>query len=162
MKNAILSGTNMKKQHFIGRFVAENRNTIVEIIASLFILLFAYTGINKFIAIDTLKGTLKEYPIIGDMPVLIAWGLPVIELLVSVLLFIPRTKLLGLYSAMALMISFTLYLGYMLVFTPKLPCTCGGMLQQLSWTQHLIFNLLFIVLSVCGLLLYKSKPSAEN
>lgn len=141
------------------------RTTIVEAIAALYILLFVYTGINKIIAIDTLKYILKDYPLIGIYPTLIAWGLPVIELMVSVLLFIPKTRKVGLYSSLFLMIGFTSYLIYMLTFTTQLPCTCGGMLKELSWGQHLIFNIFFITLGVLGIRLYKriaTLPSNNN
>ena len=134
------------------------RTTILEGIAALFILLFVYTGINKIIAIDTLKYVLKDYPLIGNYPALIAWGLPVIELLIAVLLFIPGTRKIGLYSSLVLMIGFTSYLIYMLRFTTQLPCTCGGMLQELSWGQHLVFNIFFIALGIIGIRLYKRIP----
>ncbi len=131
--------------------------TIIDIISALFILLFVYTAINKFMAINDLKFVLKEYPLIGGMPILVAWTLPVTELIVALWLFIPRFRLLGLYSSLALMTAFTLYLGYMLAFTTKLPCTCGGMLQKLSWPQHFIFNIFFIALAAIAIWFYKKQ-----
>jgi len=129
----------------------------IDIISSLFILLFVYTAINKFIDINTLKFILKDYPLIGTMPVFIAWALPFTELIVVLLLFFPPTRLWGLYASLLLMSSFTLYLGYMLASTTKLPCTCGGMLQQLNWSQHLIFNLFFILLAAIAIKMYKKQ-----
>lgn len=133
--------------------------TVIEIISALFILLFVYTAINKFMAIKDLETVLKDYPLIGGMPTLVAWTLPIAELLVALWLFIPRLRLLGLYSSLALMTAFTLYLGYMLTFTTERPCTCGGMLQQLSWSQHLIFNIFFIVLALAAIRLHNRKKS---
>ncbi len=52
------------------------------------------------------------------------------------------------------------YIGYMLVFVKHLPCSCGGVLQGLSWGQHLLFNLLFLLLAVMGTLL-ESKPKKK-
>jgi hypothetical protein len=150
MKHVTLSG-NLPKRNSFALFVDRNRNTIVEVISALFILLFVYTGINKFIALNTLQYVLKEYPLIGNFPTAVAWGLPLIELFVAALLFIPKTRLRGLYASLILMTGFTAYLSYMLVFTPKLPCTCGGLLQKLSWPQHLIFNILFVLLSIIAI-----------
>lgn len=135
---------------------------IIEIVSSLLILLFVYTGINKFLAIDSLKFVLKEYPLIGSVPDLIAWGLPITELFVAILLFIPRTRLTGLYSSLILLTGFTLYLGYMLLFTSKLPCTCGGMLQKLTWPQHFIFNIFFILLTATGIWLFKKRDAQKE
>jgi uncharacterized membrane protein YphA (DoxX/SURF4 family) len=127
------------------------RSTIVEIISALFILLFVYTGIKKIQAFDDLKFVLKDYPLIGGLGNTIAWALPTIELLVALLLFIPRFRKIGIYSSLVLMTGFTLYSISLITFAPHLPCTCGGMLQQLSWTQHLIFNIAFILLAIIAI-----------
>lgn len=157
MSNPTLSNQLQGRQPLPG-FFRSRRSVIVEIIGALFIFLFVYTAINKIIAFDTLKHVLKKYPLIGDFSTLVAWLLPAAELVVAAMLFIPKTKLVGLYSALSLMSAFTIYLFYMLVFTPKLPCTCGGMLQQLSWPQHLIFNLFFVLLAIVGIRLFKKQP----
>jgi len=162
MKNTTLSGTSMPKRNGIVNFFVVKRNTIIEVIAALFILLFVYTGINKLIAFTTLKNVLVEYPIVGSIPVFTAWALPVTELIISLLLFFPRTKLWGLYSALTLMISFTLYLAYMLSSTTNLPCTCGGLLQKLSWPQHLIFNIIFVLLAATGIWLKRLEKPKEK
>jgi len=159
MKNATLSGTAMKRNGFTN-FVVAKKTLIVEVISALFILLFVYTAINKFLVINDLKKVLKNFPLIGSFPQLIAWGLPICESIIALLLFIPRTKLTGLYSSLTMMTAFTFYLGYMLVFTPKLPCTCGGMLQKLSWPQHLIFNIFFVLLAIVAIRLYKKQQAA--
>jgi putative oxidoreductase len=156
MKNATLSGSAMKRNGFIN-FVVAKRTTIVEVISALFILLFVYTAINKFLVLEDLEYVLKDFPLIGSFPQVISWGLPISESIIALLLFIPRTKLLGLYVSLAMMTAFTFYLGYMLVFTPKLPCTCGGMLQKLSWPQHLIFNIFFVFLAIVAIRLYKKQ-----
>ena len=156
MKNTTLSHSAMKSIGFIN-FVVAKRTMIVDVISALFILLFAYTAINKFLVLNDLKYVLKSFPLIGSFPQVIAWGLPISESFIALLLFIPRTKLLGLYGSLAMMTAFTFYLGYMLVFTPKLPCTCGGMLQKLSWPQHLIFNIFFVFLAIVAIRLYKKQ-----
>lgn len=130
---------------------------IVEVISALFIFLFIYTAINKIISVNDLKFVLKKYPLIGSFSDIVAWALPITELIVALFLFIPRTRLLGLYSSLVLMTGFTLYLIYMLSFSSNLPCTCGGMLQKLSWPQHLVFNLIFVILSIVGIVIERRK-----
>jgi putative oxidoreductase len=118
-----------------------SRTTGIDIISSLFILLFVYTAISKLYVFKDVKIILKEYPLIGGVSDFVAWSLPISELVIALFLFIPRLRLLGLYGALALMTAFTAYLAYMLSFTTKLPCTCGGFLKELGWPQHLIFNI---------------------
>jgi hypothetical protein len=36
----------------------------------------------------------------------------------------------------------------MLVFIKHPPCSCGGVLVRLSWRQHVLFNMFFLL--VCG------------
>lgn len=141
------------------------KRNIVEVISAMYIFLFVYTAFNKLLVLGTLQKVLKEYPLIGDYASLVSWGLPVTELIIAVLIFLPRTRLAGLYCSLFLMAGFTLYLGYMLVFTPHLPCTCGGMLEKLSWPEHFVLNIFLILLSIIGIILHKKdtkKPSTHQ
>jgi len=141
------------------------RNLIIEIISSLLILLFVYTAISKLLDYSSFKNVLSRSPLIANKAGIVALALPITEGLVSLLLFIPCTRIWGFYGSVAIMSVFTLYLAYMINFTPKLPCSCGGVLKQMTWNQHLIFNIFFLALSVAGLVLerkrIKRKPEPE-
>jgi hypothetical protein len=90
---------------------------------------------------------------------IIGWLVPLAELAIVVLLFFISTRSLGLKASFTLMILFTFYIGYMLIFTPHLPCSCGGVLRQLSWKNHLIFNLGLTLLAGWGVWLMNKKRS---
>lgn len=139
------------------------KKNAADIIASFFILLFTYTSINKLYSINSLQLVLKRYPLIGHQwAAFTAWSVPVIELLVTILLFIPKTRLRGLQASFVLMLLFTLYVGYMLAFTNLKVCTCGGMLQALSWWQHLLFNIGCILWAATGIKLYKKYNNTNK
>ena len=138
------------------------RNTIVEIISALFILLFVYTGLNKFLEPDKFDYALKDSPIISNYHTTIAWALPTMELIVAVALFIPKTRKWGLYGSLGLMIIFTIYLSYMIAFAPNLPCSCGGVIQLMTWKQHLIFNFLFTALAFTAIRLIRKRKERER
>ena len=78
------------------------------------------------------------------------------ELLVAAGLFIPVTRKAALLGALILMGLFTIYIGYMILFTPHLPCSCGGVLKQMSWRQHFVFNIVFTLLAGAGYTLEKN------
>ena len=141
------------------------RNLIIEIISSLLILLFVYTAISKLLDYTAFKNVLHVSPLIASKAGIVALALPITEGLVSILLFLPRTRLWGFYGSLALMSVFTLYLAYMINFTPKLPCSCGGVLKQMTWNQHLLFNIFFLIISAIGFMLerkrVKRKPEPE-
>ncbi|SIO49383.1 MauE/DoxX family redox-associated membrane protein [Chitinophaga niabensis] len=135
----------------------KKRNKITEAISAIFIFLFVYTALSKIFTFNLFSKALKETPLIGGIATYIAFLLPAVELTVSLLLLIPRTRRLGLYSTFALMLVFTLYIGYMIIFTPQRPCTCGGVLEKMTWTQHLIFNIFFTILSFTAILMNPRK-----
>lgn len=120
---------------------------ITEIIAALFILLFVYTAVSKLTNFNLFYFTLQHSPLSGSYAKIIALALPVTELVIAGLLFIPRTRMAGLYLSFVMMIIFTLYIGGMIMLSSKLPCSCGGVLKQMTWKQHLVFNVLFILLA---------------
>jgi hypothetical protein len=138
------------------------RSLIIEIIGSLLILLFAYTAISKLLDYTSFKSVLHKSPLMGGMAGLVALALPITEGLVAVLLFIPRTRIWGFYSSVALMSVFTLYLAYMISFTPKLPCSCGGVLKQMTWNQHLLFNVFFLAIAATGLVLERKRIKRKS
>jgi len=130
---------------------------LTEIIASLFILLFIYTAISKLSDQTTFRLALHKSPVIGAYARLVAWALPATEIIIAVLLFIPSTRVIGLYASFIIMMIFTIYIGAMIFFDPTLPCSCGGVLRQMSWRQHLIFNSVSTLLAASGI--WASKKS---
>jgi uncharacterized membrane protein YphA (DoxX/SURF4 family) len=131
------------------------RTTLVEIIIMLYVILFLYTGISKLMEYSIFKEQISTSPLLAPFSKLIALGLPSIEFIVVVLLIIPRWRLKGLYLAFGLMTAFTIYIIAILSFSSKIPCSCGGILQELSWEQHIAFNAFFILLAIAGIVLEK-------
>jgi uncharacterized membrane protein YphA (DoxX/SURF4 family) len=131
------------------------RSTIVEAIALLFIILFLYTGISKLMEYDIAVEQIVLTPRLAPAAKTIVIILPVIEILTAIALFIPQTRKYGLWASLALMILFTGYVTYIINYNDQLPCTCGGVLEQLSWPQHLILNTVFIILAIIGILLLR-------
>jgi uncharacterized membrane protein YphA (DoxX/SURF4 family) len=139
------------------------KTTIVETITILFIILFLYTGISKVMDYSVFKEQIATSPILAPVSKLIAAGVPAVEFLVVFLLAIPRWRLKGLYASLILMILFTGYITALLSFSDQLPCSCGGVIELMSWSQHIIFNSLFIALAVVGVVLQKQlKKSFSN
>jgi len=120
---------------------------ISEIIYPIFIFLFVYTAVSKIIDHDSFVAVLSKSPLLGEFNNFISWTIPLVEIAISLLLFIPNFRRIGLLLSALLMSLFTLYIAYMLLFTPALPCSCGGVLKNLGWKEHLVFNSCFTVLA---------------
>ncbi|TWI77931.1 methylamine utilization protein MauE [Lacibacter cauensis] len=131
------------------------RTLYVEFVIALFIFLFVYTGINKLYTIQEFRAVLSKSPLLSFTASYLSLILPVFELLVSLLLLLPHTRTLGLFLSTMLMALFTAYIGYMILFTPKLPCSCGGILKDLNWSQHLLLNFALLLMSIPAWLLSK-------
>lgn len=138
------------------------RTTIIETIVFLYAILFIYTGISKLLDYSVFKESIADSPILGPIAKPIAWGLPRVEFVITLLLIIPRWRLKGLYSSLLLMISFTIYVVGILLFNKKLPCSCGGILQQLTWPQHVVFNVAFTLLAIWAIVLLRREKKARQ
>lgn len=132
----------------------------ITIVTSLLILLFTYTALSKLLDYRMFVRSLSESPLIHKGADTIGWLLPATELLVVLLLFFERSRKAGLYASLTLLVLFTLYLLYMVLFVADLPCSCGGVLRQLSWRQHVWFNLFFIIMNVLGLFALRKQVQA--
>lgn len=138
------------------------RTIIVEIIAFLFVILFLYTGISKIMEYGIFMEQLKESPIVGFAAPVVATGLPAFEFLLVAGLLIPRWRLRALYASTGLMAAFTIYIIVLMNIADHLPCSCGGVLAQLSWREHIVFNLVFVVLGVIGVIVEKKIRRAAD
>jgi hypothetical protein len=128
---------------------------IIEIIASVFILLFVYTATSKLIAHDTFLISLKKSPVISFASSFISWVIPLIEILISVFLLVPSFRKIGLMASLFLMTAFTIYIAYMLLTSSQLPCSCGGVIAMLSWKEHLWLNIFLTMLAATGIFINK-------
>lgn len=125
----------------------------VVIISYLYILLFVYTSVSKLLEFNDFRTQLGQSPVFAAIAEPVSYGVIITELLISVLLVTEKTLRAGLLLAFALMIMFTAYIIIILNFATYVPCSCGGFIESLNWTEHLIFNIGFILLAIVALYL---------
>jgi uncharacterized membrane protein YphA (DoxX/SURF4 family) len=140
--------------------IMKKREIIVEVICFLFILLFVYASISKLLEYEKFSVQIGQSPMLTGLAGSIPWLVITVELLVSILLMIPKFRLVALFGAFCLMTMFTTYIVAILNFSNYIPCSCGGILEKLGWTEHLVFNVAFIALAVLGIVLatYQESP----
>lgn len=131
-----------------------NKERALEIIRGLFITLFLYAAATKLMGFEKFKAQLGQSPLTTEHAVSIAWAVPSIEIVIVLMLAIPTLRLLALYASYSLMVMFTTYIVMVTQFSPFVPCSCGGVLQKLGWTEHLIFNITFVALAAIGIILH--------
>ena len=138
------------------------KDTAIKIICILLVFLFAYAAISKLLDYRTFRVQLSQSPFITRFAHVIAWALPVAELMVAVSFAFSRLRLYAFYAALFLLSLFTAYLVAMLNFSYYIPCSCGGLLSSLSWRQHIVFNIVFILLSLTGIRLSVMKKAPNK
>jgi hypothetical protein len=125
---------------------------IPDVAGPLLILLFAYAAANKLMIYNKFAVQIAQSPILAGVSPYLAWLIPAVELIVCILLIWPTWRLFGFYAATILMAVFTLYIAAILTLSPHVPCSCGGILSQMGWKSHLVFNIVFTGIALAGLL----------
>lgn len=137
------------------------RNTIIEVIASLLVLLFIYAALSKLFDYKNFRTQLSRSPFLTNFSGMTAWMLPMGELLVVGALLFKPTRWIGLYASLFLMTMFSVYIYLMLNYSSYIPCSCGGILSKMGWKDHFLFNLLFVVLSIAGIWLESRRKTVQ-
>jgi len=139
------------------------KESIITGICWLCMALFLYTAYAKITDHDRFLKGLTRVHLISGFAVFISYAVPAIEIIVALLLLIPQIAKTGLYSFIAVMASFTIYIVSAMIWEKKLPCHCGGAIEKLSWGQHIWFNLAFITIAIVALwLINKPNTSLKN
>lgn len=129
-----------------------------EIIVLLLFSLFAYAATIKLMDYKMFLVQMNDQPFDDRYSVYLVWGLPALQFIIAAMLVFKRTLLAGLYSSLILMLIFTGYIALIkLNFFNHVPCSCGGVIPDFTWMQHLYFNLFFVVISVVGIVLHRQK-----
>jgi len=129
------------------------RNLIIEIIACLLIILFVYAGVAKLIDYDKFTAQIGQSPMLTRLAGFLAWFVPVTEILISLLLAFGRTRLIGLYFSFGLLTTFTVYIVIATHFSDYVPCSCGGVIEHMTWSQHLVFNASFLLMTAFAIII---------
>lgn len=131
-------------------------NTFILIVSYLFIMLFTYALVSKVLDFQNFQIQLGQSPLLSAFAGTVAYGVIAVEMILVVMMMFKRSLLIALYGSLFLMTMFTVYICIILNFSSFIPCSCGGILEKMSWTQHLIFNCFFILLSLIAIVI-KSK-----
>lgn len=124
------------------------KKNIVEIICFLFIVLFIYAAVSKLLDFKNFQAQLGQSPLLSAYTGFISFAVILLEIIIALLISIPKTRLVGLFGAFSLMVMFTAYILIITNYSYYVPCSCGGILQNMEWKGHLVFNICFTFLSI--------------
>jgi antibiotic biosynthesis monooxygenase (ABM) superfamily enzyme len=140
----------------------DNRRNFSLYLSLPLIMLFTFTAVSKLQDMEGFHKAMLNQPLPEWLAVLLVWAVPLGELLAAALLLYPTLQAWGFLLASLLMGAFT---GYALLIIlgqfSFIPCSCGGMLESLSWEHHLLMNCLFLIFSLGGLYLALNQKSSS-
>lgn len=145
----------------------QTKKVLIDIAAALLILLFLYASVVKLLDMDGFVKSMGKQPLPHWLGMVLVWLLPLGELAIVAMFFFKRTQLAAFYASGVLMAAFTGYIalivGDAFAFTP---CVCGGIIESLSWQEHLYFNVFFLGISLLSVWLMKKykdeKPKSQT
>nr|WP_295865467.1 MauE/DoxX family redox-associated membrane protein [uncultured Chitinophaga sp.] len=128
------------------------KKLLVEIAVIAYILLFSYAAASKLLDMELFVFHLQRQAFSPSLIPVLSWGVPLSELVIVLMLVLPRFRVVGLISATVLMLVFTVYVMIaVLGLFRNVPCSCGGVISTLTWKEHLLFNLFFLLLGILAL-----------
>ncbi|ABQ06059.1 MULTISPECIES: MauE/DoxX family redox-associated membrane protein [Flavobacterium] len=130
------------------------KSAIVEAICLLYILLFVYASVSKIIDFENFQVQLGQSPLLSAFAVPVSWGVIISELGIALMLVFPGSRKIGLYAGFCLMTMFSAYIFIILNYSSFVPCSCGGILEKMSWGTHLAFNIVFVLLAALAITVY--------
>ncbi|MBA4745942.1 MAG: hypothetical protein H2058_11865 [Muricauda sp.] len=136
-------------------------NTIT-VIATLYIFLWVYAASSKLWDFHQFTIQLGQSPVLTAYANEVAWGIPIAEYLLAIILVFHGSRLWGFYGSFALMVMFTTYIVLVLNFSDYIPCSCGGVLEDMGWTEHIVFNMFFVALAVIAIIVLESSAPIQK
>ena len=123
-----------------------------EIFTYLLALLFLFTAMSKLIDFRHFVRSINNQPFDDSFTPFLVYFLPAIELLAVLLLLSLKTRTKGLWLSLVLMAVFTVYVALVTFhFYDRVPCACAGVFQKLTWSQHLVLNVVFTGMAAASL-----------
>lgn len=139
------------------------KKVALEGIVSLLILLYLYTGLTQLLSFKTFHSNIFNQPIYDWSKPMLAYAIPSVQLLIVAGLLFERTRQLALWASFGLLIIFTTYIALILLNAfSRVPCNCAGVINTFTWPQHLVFNLIFLLLNGIALVLRKRSQQQST
>ncbi|RXG17131.1 hypothetical protein DSM03_1026 [Leeuwenhoekiella aestuarii] len=135
---------------------------LIDLVNGFFTLLWVYAATAKLLEFEAFSVQLGQSPLLSAYAGVLVWLVQLSEYVLSGLLLFPKTKKMGLYGSLCLMTAFTTYIIIILNYADFVPCSCGGILESLGWTEHLIFNGICVLLAAFAFLIASQNPKSAT
>lgn len=135
------------------------QNKFIGFVTVILILVLTYAAVLKGLNIQYFGSQMSQSPLLPTSFIpFLSYFVPAIELFAAILLTINKTRYWGLLITYGIMLTFSGYLIMLVIFYKHdIPCACGGILGQMGYTTHIIFNIALTILAVASIFLWPRK-----
>ena len=127
------------------------KKLFIEGAALILAFVFAYSAIAKIYDWQATRLAMYNQVVPDWSKEVLLYGIPLVEMILSLMLLLPRWRAKGFLASLVLMLVFTGYVAWVWMgMADRVPCSCGGIISSLTWGQHLILNLGLTGLAVWG------------
>lgn len=133
-----------------------NSYPFILIITGFLIALWAYACFSKLLALHKFKKALMVQVFPKWVGKILLVMLPLTELALIALLWMPETRLLGMLLSLFLLLAFTIYIaGAVFQVYDRYPCACGGIFGRIGWYKHFRVNVMLTLIALIGVILMR-------
>ncbi len=139
------------------------KQSIVSCVSFALIVLWTYAAVSKLSDINLFNRQMLSQPFNENFSHILVYLIPFIEVFTAFLLSFRQSRIWGLWFSTGCMMVFTVYAAMVVFgFFAITPCSCGGLLNKMSWTEHFYFNLFWLVASIAALLMQPNAWGIKN
>lgn len=140
------------------------RKITVQVVSFLLIILWIYAASSKLMNFNMFRQQMSWQMLFPFIKHTIIYILPAAEVLTAFLLVFERTQRAGLYFSFTMLLAFTIYVGLAVFkFFDHIPCSCGGILNKMTWNAHFLLNIFFLLLTALGIyMVYRERGSKRR
>jgi uncharacterized membrane protein YphA (DoxX/SURF4 family) len=131
-----------------------NRHPFIILITGILTFLWAYSSFTKLTNLKQFKHAMLTQVFPRWIGKILVFLVPIVEITLMVLLIIPFTRLIGMYSSLFTLLAFTIYVGgAVFKIYDRTPCACGGLFNRLGWYKHFKLNIILTIIAFTGAIL---------
>jgi len=142
----------------------KEKKRLLEILASLIVLLFSYASLYKWFYFSDFIKEMNKQPLPKSWTPYLVRTIPAVEIAAAVLLCFRVSRLWGFLLSSLVMLTFSAYTMIILAHGfSYIPCSCGGIIEDLTWGQHLLLDNSFLLISIiCAWLSWRFKKLKKS
>ncbi len=135
------------------------RNPWIEEICCMALLcMYIFASIGKWIDLPGFQQQVANIYYLEAYAPAIAIVMPVLHVIAAFLLIADKTRLIGLYISLFILMGYTAFIGLnILKYFGPAPCNCVGIWHTVGWEEHYYINWALIFINVIALMAYYQR-----